>query len=440
MIRPHLFELLCLSGCWQLTQQISLHTNSTESAIFCRLMPRRFGQEQLNLPQIDGCPGQVCGVLFGKIPASLLAGADPCAAQDLADEIIDAAKTNPEIKEGAREKMIQAAKTVAGAEHNTPPDSQNGGKARKALNCLKKPKNSELDGIVIKQDPNATGDEFFDPKTKKTVKLGEDPRTKPRSGDRGGDGQGAKDPKSGDQDKKDDNKDGGKKENNPDQSGQSGEVTKTLTLEVEDDDNKPGGKDDQKQGGGDGGKDSKGNNSKENSKDDGKENKDDGKENKADGKDNKADGKENKADGKENKADGNDNKKQGDGGAGGDNGGGQGFKGIFIDAKTLKACNNPKIKFGGGINARKQDEFTFIPEDQKNFAHGEALDLSIITTSSCDKLLNCKLDQKKEVFDKCKKLAEAVGKSKRDGAGADNWNLGWICHQLQSSKPWSQEE
>ena len=68
----------------------------------------------------------------------MLAGADPCAAQDLADEIIDAAKvklhhrflctvplltnsfyydsvkTNPEIKEGAREKMIEAAKTVAG--------------------------------------------------------------------------------------------------------------------------------------------------------------------------------------------------------------------------------------------------------------------------------------------------------------------------------------
>ena len=75
----------------------------------------------------------------------MLAGADPCAAQDLADEIIDAAKvnlhhrfcenadrflctaplftnsfyydflkTNPEVKEGAREKMIQAAKAVAG--------------------------------------------------------------------------------------------------------------------------------------------------------------------------------------------------------------------------------------------------------------------------------------------------------------------------------------
>ncbi|KAI9608808.1 hypothetical protein H4Q26_004997 [Puccinia striiformis f. sp. tritici PST-130] len=56
-------------------------------------------------------------------PELVVSRADPCAAQDLADKIIDAAKVTPvahlfadepEITEGARKKMIEAAKTLAG--------------------------------------------------------------------------------------------------------------------------------------------------------------------------------------------------------------------------------------------------------------------------------------------------------------------------------------
>jgi hypothetical protein len=57
--------------------------------------PRRFGQEQCG--GIGGqigsaCNGAVCGVLGGRVPGTLLAGADPCAQQDLADDIINASK------------------------------------------------------------------------------------------------------------------------------------------------------------------------------------------------------------------------------------------------------------------------------------------------------------------------------------------------------------
>jgi len=60
------------------------------------IYPRRFGQEQCG--GIGGtlgsaCPGAICGVLGGRVPGSLLALADPCAQQDLADDIIDASKT-----------------------------------------------------------------------------------------------------------------------------------------------------------------------------------------------------------------------------------------------------------------------------------------------------------------------------------------------------------
>lgn len=57
--------------------------------------PRRFGQEQCG--GIGGqigsaCNGAVCGVLGGRVPGTLLAAADPCAQQDLADDIINASK------------------------------------------------------------------------------------------------------------------------------------------------------------------------------------------------------------------------------------------------------------------------------------------------------------------------------------------------------------
>ncbi|KNZ46179.1 hypothetical protein VP01_7492g1 [Puccinia sorghi] len=49
-------------------------------------------------------------------------------------------------------------------------------------------------------------------------------------------------------------------------------------------------------------------------------------------------------------------------------------------------------------------------------------------------MLNCGLDKKEKIFNKCKGLVDAVGKSKCDGSSADNWNLAWVCLQLQGSK------
>lgn len=57
--------------------------------------PRRFGQEQcggLGGELGSACAGGICGTLGGRVPGSLLAGADPCAQQDLADDIINASK------------------------------------------------------------------------------------------------------------------------------------------------------------------------------------------------------------------------------------------------------------------------------------------------------------------------------------------------------------
>lgn len=201
---------------------------------------------------------------------------------------------------------------VKQAEHNTPPDSsKNPPTPRQALYCLKEPKNEEIKGIVMKQDPaTAGGKEFFDPKTKKTVLLGEDPRTFPRGAKENPEGTDTKttEDKTGDPDKK----------TGEDKPGKETPATKEdLSLGI----------------------------STENEGDPTTKNKTEG--------------------------DGN--------GAGGGDGGEtgkrstDGFKGIFIDPASLKACNDPQIKFGGGFNGRKKDEFTFVPVDQTHYAHGEAL-------------------------------------------------------------------
>ncbi|KAI9616722.1 hypothetical protein KEM48_005140 [Puccinia striiformis f. sp. tritici PST-130] len=349
MISGQIFGLLFLLSDWNFAQgsHIPLRVN--------RLIPRRFGKEHSVDVQIADCPGEVCGSLFGEVPGVLLAGADPCAAQDLADKIITKAKKN------VADQLIEFGKALAGAEHNVPPDfTTNPPTPRKALHCLKEPKNSELNGIVIKQDPEAT-DKFFDPKTKKTVLLGADERTRPRGGGS----------QTGDADKKPDGNDKKVEIAGPKGTG-GGDAIAAPKVDA--------GK----------------------------------KEKSADSKSVAAD--------EELGISTTDLTETG------------GFQGIFIDTGSLGDCNNPKIKFGGGINGRKATEFTHIPDDQVHFTHGEALDLSIITRSSCDKLLNCKLDQKDEIFKKCKTLSEAIGKSKGDGTGADQWNSAWYCQRFQICK------
>lgn len=54
------------------------------------LYPRRFGQEhpQSLTDLANACPGQVCGNLAGSAVSTLLAAADECAQQNMADQII----------------------------------------------------------------------------------------------------------------------------------------------------------------------------------------------------------------------------------------------------------------------------------------------------------------------------------------------------------------
>ncbi|KAI8453972.1 hypothetical protein BY996DRAFT_7123778 [Phakopsora pachyrhizi] len=143
------------------------------------LQKRRMGGQNPNFLQIKDCPGEICGRLGGSVPSALLAGAPPCAAQKVADEIIDAAKTkikNPE----TQQQMIKWAQQIASAEKNTHPDyKKNPPTPRNALYCLEKPKNSELVGYYVSQDPANGPDEFFDPSTKGTVRIGEKAETKP---------------------------------------------------------------------------------------------------------------------------------------------------------------------------------------------------------------------------------------------------------------------
>ncbi|QRW04111.1 hypothetical protein RhiLY_03110 [Ceratobasidium sp. AG-Ba] len=85
------------------------------------LYGRRFGQE--SIPEAgqlgSACQGDVCGILGGRVPGVLLAGAGECAQQDLADDIIDAARKQDA---ATATKMIDLAKKIRTAEKNTPPD------------------------------------------------------------------------------------------------------------------------------------------------------------------------------------------------------------------------------------------------------------------------------------------------------------------------------
>ncbi|CAH7686799.1 expressed protein [Phakopsora pachyrhizi] len=142
----------------------------------------RFGQQNpKNLPDIgDKCPGGICGRLSGDVPKCLVALAPPCAAQDLADTFITESKTNPEITDKTTKKaMIKFAQALASAEKNTPPDYTTSPiTLRNALYCTKPPKNTELIGYYVTQDPANEPAVFFDPSTKSTVHVGP-PGTKP---------------------------------------------------------------------------------------------------------------------------------------------------------------------------------------------------------------------------------------------------------------------
>jgi len=116
--------------------------------------PRRYSQEQCGgvVGQIGAaCNGAVCGVLGGRVPGTLLALADPCAQQDLADDIIDASKHQDA---ATAAKMVVLAVKFRQCEKNTPPDfSKNPPALRNSVFCQKAPANAQLNGLVQAQDP-----------------------------------------------------------------------------------------------------------------------------------------------------------------------------------------------------------------------------------------------------------------------------------------------
>lgn len=142
--------------------------------------PRRFGQEQCG--GIGGtlgsaCAGQICGVLGGRVPGVLLAAADPCAQQNLADDIIDASKTQDAT---TATNMVSLAIKVRQCEKNTPPDfTKNPPALRNSVFCLQAPRNSQLNGLVQGQDPANDPELFFDVATKSTVLKGSQANTFP---------------------------------------------------------------------------------------------------------------------------------------------------------------------------------------------------------------------------------------------------------------------
>ncbi|EUC57592.1 hypothetical protein RSOL_225930 [Rhizoctonia solani AG-3 Rhs1AP] len=146
------------------------------------LYGRRFGQEQN--PAIaelsSACNGATCGVLAGKAVGTLLAASPECAQQDLADDIIDAAREQDATTQA---KMIDIAKRFRQAEKNTPPDfTTNPPTNRNSVFCQTPPRNAELTGLNQSQDPANNPDDFFDPACKCTVKKGSQANTSPLAG------------------------------------------------------------------------------------------------------------------------------------------------------------------------------------------------------------------------------------------------------------------
>ncbi|WVQ77935.1 hypothetical protein IAT38_000015 [Cryptococcus sp. DSM 104549] len=92
-------------------------------------------------------------------------------------------------------------------------------------------------------------------------------------------------------------------------------------------------------------------------------------------------------------------------------------------------CTDFSMTFAGGLDNRAADEFTFQPTDQTNFAHGSALNPSIITQFMCDTFVNA-CGKSASTRDTCKTVAAdldsqlASGALSRNQGFADAWLSG----------------
>ncbi|KAG0146789.1 hypothetical protein CROQUDRAFT_27094, partial [Cronartium quercuum f. sp. fusiforme G11] len=101
-----------------------------------------------------------------------------------------------------------------------------------------------------------------------------------------------------------------------------------------------------------------------------------------------------------------------------------------IDLSKLPECDDPSIEFGGGMKNRKATDYTYATRNQKQFPHGEAQNLQIITRAICDIILHCvkkanndKDEDEQGTVRKCREMSEKLGVKKKDGKAADEWNL-----------------
>ncbi|TYJ51452.1 hypothetical protein B9479_007975 [Cryptococcus floricola] len=99
------------------------------------------------------------------------------------------------------------------------------------------------------------------------------------------------------------------------------------------------------------------------------------------------------------------------------------------DTLDVGACTDFSMTFAGGLDNRAADEFTFQPTDQTNFAHGSALNPSIITAFMCDTFVNA-CAQSAATRDACKTVAAdldsqvTAGTLAKDQTFADAWLSG----------------
>ncbi|QRV75196.1 hypothetical protein RhiJN_03211 [Ceratobasidium sp. AG-Ba] len=329
------------------------------------LYGRRFGQE--SIPEAgqlgSACQGDVCGILGGRVPGVLLAGAGECAQQDLADDIIDAARKQDA---ATATKMIDLAKKIRTAEKNTPPDfSTNPPSLRNSVFCQKQPRNSELAGLNQAQDPANDPNLFFDPVTKKTVQKGSQANTSPLGGGAAGSGGAAggaapADPATPPPPAATD------AATNPDNTATPTDVpgtcppVATVTVTVD-----PAATA-------------------------------------------TATGVPQAPDASTPAA------------GSGSNGGAAGISGSLSANINLGSCTDPTIRFGAGIEGRK--ETSFIPNNLKEFNHGSAQASGIITKFICDTFVNsCKADAAaQQVCQQALQAAAAAGA--KQGAAADAFN------------------
>lgn len=89
----------------------------------------------------------------------------------------------------------------------------------------------------------------------------------------------------------------------------------------------------------------------------------------------------------------------------------------------LGSCSDISVTFGAGLDGRKPDEFSFIPNNLQDFAHGSAKNPDIIYQCQCDTLVNkCGLtraDASVSLCEDARNQANALGAT---GASADKFN------------------